>query len=203
MKFNPNRYDLILLFAVVSGIYYVIDETLNNAPPRRTAETLPVVFSVDASPQTAAGLVQGLIKSNQWCHVPVGARQAWDFALVDTELNGEAATAVYRLDGAPAWDVVYAPNNRSACHRYAHSGTKSSHNLVVHGAGGHQAARLSIRTQHAPAPLKRFGSVGDLRKWAHAGGAAAWRRAERLQHARWQLEVDEYRVAHGLVGDAE
>ena len=51
MKFNPNRYDLILLFAVVSGIYYVIDETLNNAPPRRTAETLPVVFSVDASPQ--------------------------------------------------------------------------------------------------------------------------------------------------------
>ena len=119
MKFNPNRYDLILLFAVVSGIYYVIDETLNNAPPRRTAETLPVVFSVDASPQTAAGLVQGLIKSNQWCHVPVGARRAWDFALVDTELNGEAATAVYRLDGAPAWDVVYAPNNRSACHRYA------------------------------------------------------------------------------------
>ena len=48
------------------------------------------------------GLVQGLIKANQWCHVPVGARQAWDFALVDTELNGEAATAVYRLDGAPA-----------------------------------------------------------------------------------------------------
>ena len=44
MKFNPNRYDLILLFAVVSGIYYVIDETLNNAPPRRTAETLPVLF---------------------------------------------------------------------------------------------------------------------------------------------------------------
>ena len=120
MKFNPNRYDLILLFAVVSGIYYVIDETLNNAPPRRTAETLPVVFSVDASPQTAAGLVQGLIKGQPgWCHVPVGARQAWDFALVDTELNGEAATAVYRLDGAPAWDVVYAPNNRSACHRYA------------------------------------------------------------------------------------
>ena len=143
MKFNPNRYDLILLFAVVSGIYYVIDETLNNAPPRRTAETLPVVFSVDASPQTAATLVQGLIKSNQWCHVPVGARQAWDFALVDTELNGEAVTAVYRLDGAPAWDVVYA------------------------------------------------------------GGAAAWRRAERLKHARWQLEVDEYRVAHGLVGDVE
>ena len=35
MKFNPNRYDLILLFAVVSGIYYVVDETLNNAPPRR------------------------------------------------------------------------------------------------------------------------------------------------------------------------
>ena len=32
MKFNPNRYDLILLFAVVSGIYYVIDETL---VPRR------------------------------------------------------------------------------------------------------------------------------------------------------------------------
>ena len=48
---GPNRYDLILLFAVVSGIYYVIDETLNNAPPRRTAETLPVVFSVDASPE--------------------------------------------------------------------------------------------------------------------------------------------------------
>ena len=44
MKFNPNRYDLILLFAVVSGIYYVIDKTLNNAPPRRTAETLPVVL---------------------------------------------------------------------------------------------------------------------------------------------------------------
>ena len=41
---GPNRYDLILLFAVVSGIYYVIDETLNNAPPRRTAETLPVLF---------------------------------------------------------------------------------------------------------------------------------------------------------------
>ena len=58
-------------------------------------------------------------------------------------------------------------------------------------------------TQHAPAPLKRFGSVGELRKWAHAGGAAAWRRAERLKHARWQLEVDEYRVAHGLVGDVE
>jgi len=77
MKFNPNRYDLILLFAVVSGIYYVVDETLsstNNAP--KTAETLPVLFSVDASPQTASGLVQGLIKSNQWCHVPVGARQA-------------------------------------------------------------------------------------------------------------------------------
>ena len=31
----------------------------------------------------------------------------------------------------------------------------------------------------------------------------AWRRAERLKHARWQLEVDEYRVAHGLVADAE
>ena len=45
---KPNRYDLILLFAVVSGIYYVIDETLNNAPPRRTAEMLPVLFSVDA-----------------------------------------------------------------------------------------------------------------------------------------------------------
>ena len=42
-----------------------------------------------------------------------------------------------------------------------------------------------------------------MRKWAHAGGAAAWRRAERLKQARWQLEVDEYRVAHGLVGDAE
>ena len=117
---NPNRYDLILLFAVVSGIYYVIDETLNNAPPRRTAETLPVLFSVDASPNTAAGLVQGLIKGQPgWCHVPVGARQAWDFALVDTTLNGEDATAVYRLDGAPAWDVVYAPKNDSACHRYA------------------------------------------------------------------------------------
>ena len=117
---KPNRYDLILLFAVVSGIYYVIDETLNNAPPRRTAETLPVVFSVDASQDQ---------------------------------------------------------------HR--------------------DAKRLNIRTQHAPAPLKRFGSVGELRKWAHAGGAAAWRRAERLKHARWQLEVDEYRVAHGLVGDVE
>ena len=66
-----------------------------------------------------------------------------------------------------------------------------------------EAKRLSIRTQHAPAPLKRFGSVDDLRKWAHAGGAAAWRRAERLKHARWQLEVDEYRVAHGLVADVE
>ena len=129
MKFNPNRYDLILLFAVVSGIYYVVDETLsstNNAP--KTAETLPVLFSVDASPHGSGG------KDN-------------------------------------------------ADHR--------------------QEKRLSIRTQHAPAPLKRFGSVGDLRKWAHAGGAAAWRRAERLKHARWQLEVDEYRVAHGLVGDVE
>ena len=88
-------------------------------------------------------------------------------------------------------------------------GTHSSHNLVVHGSGGkdnadhRQEKRLSIRTQHAPAPLKRFGSVDELRKWAHAGGAAAWRRAERLKHARWQLEVDEYRVAHGLVGDVE
>ena len=89
-------------------------------------------------------------------------------------------------------------------------GTKSSHNLVVHGSGGkdnkdqhRDAKRLSIRTQHAPAPLKRFESVGELRKWAHAGGAAAWRRGERLKHARWQLEVDEYRVAHGLVGDVE
>ena len=129
MKFNPNRYDLILLFAVVSGIYYVVDETLsstNNAP--KTAETLPVLFSVDASPHGSGG------KDN-------------------------------------------------ADHR--------------------QEKRLSIRTQHAPAPLKRFASVGELRKWAHAGGAAAWRRAERLKHARWQLEVDEYRVAHGLVGDAE
>ena len=129
MKFNPNRYDLILLFAVVSGIYYVVDETLsstNNAP--KTAETLPVLFSVDASPHGSGG------KDN-------------------------------------------------ADHR--------------------QEKRLSIRTQHAPAPLKRFGSVGDLRKWAHAGGAAAWRRAERLKQARWQLEVDEYRVAHGLVGDVE
>ena len=126
---GPNRYDLILLFAVVSGIYYVVDETLsstNNAP--KTAETLPVLFSVDASPHGSGG------KDN-------------------------------------------------ADHR--------------------QEKRLSIRTQHAPAPLKRFGSVGDLRKWAHAGGAAAWRRAERLKHARWQLEVDEYRVAHGLVGDVE
>ena len=43
---KPNRYDLILLFSIVSGIYYVIDETLNNAPPRRTAETLPVVFTL-------------------------------------------------------------------------------------------------------------------------------------------------------------
>ena len=129
MKFNPNRYDLILLFAVVSGIYYVVDETLsstNNAP--KTAETLPVLFSVDASPHGSGG------KDN-------------------------------------------------ADHR--------------------QEKRLSIRTQHAPAPLKRFGSVGELSKWAHAGGAVAWRRAERLKHARWQLEVDEYRVAHGLVGDVE
>jgi hypothetical protein len=121
---NPNRYDLILLFSIVSGIYYVIDETLNstnNAP--KPAETLPVLFSVDASPQD------------------------------------------------------------NADHR--------------------QEKRLSIRTQHAPAPLKRFGSVVELVKWAHAGGAAAWRRAERLKHARWQLEVDEYRVAHGLVGDVE
>ena len=56
MKFNPNRYDLILLFAVVSGIYYVIDETLNNAPPRRTAETLPVVFwRYVASPTPSSG----------------------------------------------------------------------------------------------------------------------------------------------------
>ena len=56
---KPNRYDLILLFAVVSGIYYVVDETLNNAPPRRTAETLPVVFSVDASPGSFA-IIRGL-----------------------------------------------------------------------------------------------------------------------------------------------
>ena len=103
---GPNRYDLILLFAVVSGIYYVIDETLNNAPPRRTAETLPVVFSVDASPQTASGLVQGLIKSNQWCHVPVGARRAWDFALVDTKLNGEAVEVdEYRVAHGLVGDV--------------------------------------------------------------------------------------------------
>ena len=143
MKFNPNRYDLILLFAVVSGIYYVIDETLNNAPPRRTAETLPVVFSVDAGPQTAAGLVQGLIKSNQWCHVPVGARQAWDFALVDTELNGEAATAVYRLDGAPAWDVVYAPKNDSMCHRYASGACLSNYYRTVQCTN-----QMSLRVPH-------------------------------------------------------
>ena len=125
-------------------------------------------------------------------------------------------------------------------------GTHSSHNLVVHGAGGkdnkeehRDAKRLNIRTQHAPvgaqhkfraasdawparrrrgtvleshsvvdctqapAPLRRFGSVSDLRDWGKTGGAAAWRRAERLKHARWKLEVDEYRVAHGLVGDVE
>ena len=64
MKFNPNRYDLILLFAVVSGIYYVIDETLNNAPPRRTAETLPVVFSVDASPLTSSSTAPAAIKQH-------------------------------------------------------------------------------------------------------------------------------------------
>ena len=104
---KPNRYDLILLFSIVSGIYYVIDETLNNnAPPRRTAETLPVVFSVDASPQTAAGLVQGLIKANQWRHVPVGARRAWDFALVDTKLNGEAVEVdEYRVAHGLVGDV--------------------------------------------------------------------------------------------------
>ena len=91
MKFNPNRYDLILLFAVVSGIYYVIDETLNNAPPRRTAETLPVVFSVDASPQTAAGLVQGLIKGQPgWCHVPVAASP---FNSVSTSAKSQACRA--------------------------------------------------------------------------------------------------------------
>ena len=140
---GPNRYDLILLFAVVSGIYYVIDETLNNAPPRRTAETLPVVFSVDASPQTAAGLVQGLIKSNQWCHVPVGARQAWDFALVDTELNGEAATAVYRLDGAPAWDVVYAPKSDSMCHRCASGACLSNYYRTVQCTN-----QMSLRVPH-------------------------------------------------------
>ena len=71
MKFNPNRYDLILLFAVVSGIYYVIDETLNNAPPRRTAETLPVLFSVDASPQTAAGLVHQVTGRSSSRRTPV------------------------------------------------------------------------------------------------------------------------------------
>ena len=59
---KPNRYDLILLFAVVSGIYYVIDETLNNAPPRRKAETLPVVLPYtrcrgryEASPTPSSG----------------------------------------------------------------------------------------------------------------------------------------------------
>ena len=177
MKFNPNRYDLILLFAVVSGIYYVIDETLsstNNAP--KTAETLPVVFSVDASPNTAAGL------------------EANTCSLDPSLLYG--AFRACTLPGTSCAGLAL--------------GTKSSHNLVVHGSGGkdnkdqhRDAKRLSIRTQHAPAPLKRFASVGELRKWAHAGGAAAWRRAERLKHARWQLEVDEYRVAHGLVGDAE
>ena len=97
-----TRYDLILLFALLSGAYYVWDEATASRP-EDAPDHLPVLFSVDASPQTAAGLVQGLIKANSWCHVPVGARQAWDFALVDTELNGEAATAVYRLDGAPAY----------------------------------------------------------------------------------------------------
>ena len=92
-----TRYDLILLFALLSGTYYVWDEA--TAPrPEDAPDHLPVLFSVDASPQTAAGLVQGLIKGQpSWCHVPVGARQAWDFALVDTELGGEDATAVYRL----------------------------------------------------------------------------------------------------------
>lgn len=167
---KPNRYDLILLFAVVSGIYYVIDETLNNAPPRRKAETLPVVFSVDAS----------LTKNT-------------------CSLDPSLLYGAFRACTLPG----------TSCAGLA-LGTKSSHNLVVHGSGGkdnkdqhRDAKRLSIRTQHAPAPLKRFGSVGDLRKWAHAGGAAAWRRAERLKQARWQLEVDEYRVAHGLVGDVE
>ena len=40
MKFSPNRYDLILLFAVVSGIYYVIDETLPDAARAGTFETV-------------------------------------------------------------------------------------------------------------------------------------------------------------------
>ena len=37
MKFNPNRYDLILLFAVVSGIYYVGNGRPRAAPRRGAA----------------------------------------------------------------------------------------------------------------------------------------------------------------------
>ena len=166
---KPNRSDLILLFSIVSGIYYVIDETLssiNNAP--KPAETLPVVFSVDASPNTAAGLVQGLIKANQWCHVPVGARQAWDFALVDTELNGEAATAVYRLDGAPAWDVVYAPKNDSACHRYAQGACLANYYRTV--LCGNQISRcvpLLNHDLHAIDATRRRHGQGPPRHQKH------------------------------------
>jgi len=87
--------------------------------------------------------------------------------------------------------------------RSGKSGEKLQFEVTGQQEEHRDAKRLNIRTQHAPAPLKRFGSVGELQKWAAAGGAAAWRRAERLKHARWQLEVDEYRVAHGLVADAE
>jgi hypothetical protein len=85
-------------------------------------------------------------------------------------------------------------------------GTRDAHNLVLHGAGGtkaaHRAAKhLSIRARHTPPPLRRFKSVGYLRAWAENGGATAWRRGEMLRHARWALEIDEYKVAHRIVGD--
>ena len=66
MKFNPNRYDLILLFAVVSGIYYVVDETLNNAPPRRTAETLPGNGRPRAAPRRGAAPSDCNMRGGNW-----------------------------------------------------------------------------------------------------------------------------------------
>jgi len=115
---------LLLLFAPV--VYYAASgrdaNRPHHVPPSQNQPYLPVLFSVDAAPETAAGLVRGLSQgSNGWCHAPVAAKMAWDFALVDAELNGQKATEVYRLDGAPVWDAVYAPKSGSECHSYVNA----------------------------------------------------------------------------------
>jgi len=71
---------------------------------------LPVLFSVDDDPEAGAALMAGLRRGGAgWCHVPIEAPRAWDFALVSTkDASGANATHVHRIDEPATKSPSYA-----------------------------------------------------------------------------------------------